>query len=171
MDSLQWNPVNGSETCQQPGQLRDRCLAGRVPLQPGLLSPLDPMRAEPEDGTSIFGTVFGFLVFFVLLLLCVQAMFHLYVTSLVTAAATQAATAVARSGGDPTAEPAAQDAAVAELGGWGRDHTHFRWVEVDAELVRLQVIAYSGAMLPLPGLSRRIERTVTVPTQVFRGAP
>lgn len=128
------------------------------------------MRAEPEAGTAIFGTVFGFLVFFVLLLFCVQVLFRLYVTSLVTAAATQAATTVARSGGDPTAEPAAQAAALGDLGGWGAAHARFRWVEVDAEIVRLQVIAYSGAMLPLPGLARRIERTVTVPTQVFRGA-
>ena len=128
------------------------------------------MRAEQEGGTAIFGTVFGFLTFMVLLLFCVQVLFHLYVASLVTAAATQAATSVARSGGDPAVEAAAQAAAVADLGGWGAAHAHFRWVEVDAEVVRLQVVADSGSMLPLPGLARRIERTVTVPTQVFRGA-
>lgn len=127
------------------------------------------MRAGPEDGTAIVGTVFGFLAFFVLLMFCVQVLFHLYVTSLVTAAATDAATMVARSGGDPATETEARAAAVADLGGWGAQHVLFRWVEVDAQVVRLQVIADSGAVLPLPGLSRRIERTVTVPTQVFGG--
>ncbi|MDA8061260.1 MAG: hypothetical protein M0T80_02310 [Actinomycetota bacterium] len=115
--------------------------------------------------------MFGFLVFFVLLLFCVQVLFHLYVTSLVTAAATDAATTVARAGGDPADEAAAEAVAVADLGSWGAAHTRFDWVEVDDRMVSLRVIAYSSATLPLPGLSRRIERTVTVPTQVFHGAP
>jgi hypothetical protein len=104
-------------------------------------------------------------------LFCVEALFHLYVASMVTAAATDAADTVAQSGGSPTAEPAAQATAVADLGGWGARHARFQWVEADGQLVRLRVVAETEALLPLPGLSRRIERTVTVRTEVFRGAP
>lgn len=115
--------------------------------------------------------MFGFLAFFALLLFCVQVLLHLYDASMVTAAATDAADTVARAGGNPAVEPAAQAAAEADLGRWGRSHVRFVWVEADDRLVRLRVVAESGAVMALPGLSRRIERTVTVRTEVFRGAP
>ncbi len=128
-------------------------------------------RAGREEGAGIFTTVFGFLAFFVLLLFCVEVLFHLYATSMLTAAATDAAQAVADAGGHPSAEPAAQSAALAELGRWGKAHARFEWLQADSQWVRLRVVATSAAMLPLPGLDRRIERTVTIRTEAFRGAP
>ena len=96
---------------------------------------------------------------------------HLYATSMVTAAATDAADAVAQAGGAPSALPAAQASATASLGGWGAAHTRFEWLAVGPDVVQLRVVADSPGFVLVPGLSRVIRRTVTVRTEVFRGAP
>lgn len=103
-----------------------------------------------------------------LLLLAVQTLLHLFAVSAVTAAADQAAEAVAGAGGNPSAVPAAQASAVGRLGGFGRDHAHFDWLEVDGRQVTLRVTAVSPALVPLPGSYRDISRTVTVRTERFR---
>ncbi|MHB1930163.1 MAG: hypothetical protein ACYDEN_12445 [Acidimicrobiales bacterium] len=110
-------------------------------------------------------------MFLTLLLFCAQVLVHLYATSMVTAAATDAADAVAQAGGAPAAVPVAQADAVASLGGWGAAHTSFDWLVVGPDVIRLRVVAESPGFLDLPGVSRVIRRTVTVRTEVFRGAP
>jgi hypothetical protein len=102
-----------------------------------------------------------------LLLTAVQVLVHLYAVSAVTAAANAAADTVAEEGGNPAGVPAAQAAALSGLGSFGA-HTTFDWLEVDGRQVRLEVIALSPALVPLPASYRRIVRTVTVRTERFR---
>jgi hypothetical protein len=104
-------------------------------------------------------------------LFAVQTLVHLYATSMVTMAATDAADAVANAGGDTGAEVGAVQAAEASLGAWGGSHVQFEWLEVDGDWVRLEVVAHSPGLLPLPASYRLIQRTVTVRTERFRGAP
>jgi hypothetical protein len=121
-----------------------------------------------DSGTAIVGTLVGFAIFMLLLLLAVQVAVRLYATSAITAAAESAASQVA-SAPVPAAEvPAAEGAARARLGGFGAEHTRFDWLEVDANQVVLEVTAEPPSFLP--GLSSwgAIRRTVTVRTERFR---
>jgi hypothetical protein len=121
-----------------------------------------------EGGTAIVGTLVGFAIFMILLLVAVQSLLHLYATSAVTAAANEAAEQVASEGGSARAVPAAQSAAEVRLGAFGSRHAHFDWLEVNGQQVVLQVTAESPALLPLPRSYRDITRTVTVRTERFR---
>jgi hypothetical protein len=127
-----------------------------------------PRRADDERGTAIIGTLVGFLIFMVLLLLGVQTLVHLYATSSLTAAANAAADQVATGGGSPASVPAAEASARADLGTFGAHDTRFDWIEVDQEQVVLRVTAHSPGLLPLSESLDRISRTVTVRTERFR---
>jgi hypothetical protein len=126
------------------------------------------VRTETEAGTAIVGTLVGFLIFMVLLLLAVQTLVHLYATSAVTAAANEAVQQVATGGGAPSGVPGAEAAARASIGFFGAGRTHFDWVEVDGNEVVLRVTAESPGFLPLSGSLLRISRTVTMRTERFR---
>ena len=123
---------------------------------------------DRETGIGVFGTLFGFLIFMVLLLFAVQVVVRLYATSTLTAVAIRAAQSVAQSpllGGDVAN---AEAIAKSSLGSFGSSHTTFVWKEVDSHLVVLELQASSPEFLPgLPGWSR-ISRTVTVRTERFR---
>jgi hypothetical protein len=114
------------------------------------------------------GTLVGFLIFMVLMLLAVQTLVHLYATSALTAAANEAVQKVATGGGATSQVPAAEAAARASLGSFGTERTHFEWVEVDGDQVVLRVTAQSPGFLPLSGSLQRISRTVTMRTERFR---
>jgi hypothetical protein len=128
------------------------------------------LRRPPDDetGEGLVGTLVGFTVFIVLLLLGVQVLIHLYAMSAVTAAANEAAEQVASAGGSASAVPAAQRAAVARLGTFGSRHTHFDWTQLGGQQVTVTVTAESPSFLPLPASYRDIERTVTIRTERFR---
>jgi predicted cobalt transporter CbtA len=125
-------------------------------------------RSRADSGTAIVGTVVGFLIFTVLLLLATQVLVRLYATSALTSAATRAAEDVA-SAPDPVAGvPAAEADARSRLGSFGATRTVFTWREVDGGQVVLEVAGRSPEFLPgLPGWSR-IDRTVIVRTERFR---
>ena len=134
-----------------------------------------PDKPEPrracEAGTGLIGSLAGFLVFIVLLLVAVQVLFDLYARSAATAAAFDAARRVA--GYDLVTLPAeqiAQAEAGAEtqarqtLGRYGREVV-FTWT-VTATLVELRIQAVNQRVLPAT-LARsigidRIDRTVRV---------
>ena len=123
---------------------------------------------DRDAGIGVFGTLFGFLIFMVLLLFAVQVVVRLYATSTLSAVAIRAAQSVAQSpllaGDVPNAEAAAK----ASLGSFGSSHTRFIWKQVDSHQVVLELQASSPEFLPgLPGWSR-ISRTVTVRTERFR---
>jgi hypothetical protein len=126
------------------------------------------LRPPAEAGTAVVGTLVGFFIFMVLLLLGVQTLLHLYATSAVTAAADEAAQQVATGGGSTMEVPVAEAAARASLGTFGREHTRFDWLVVDAQEVVLRVTASSPGFLPLPASFDRISRTVTLRTERFR---
>jgi hypothetical protein len=131
-----------------------------------LNAPPDP---DHEAGEGLIGTLVGFTIFMILLLLGVQVLVHLYATSAVTAAANEAAEQVASAGGAPSAVPGAQRVAVSRLGSFGSHHAHFDWIELGGQQVTVTVSAESPSFLPLPSSFRDIERTVTVRTERFRG--
>jgi hypothetical protein len=116
----------------------------------------------------VVGTLVGFLIFMVLLLLGVQTLVHLYATSALTAAANEAAQQVATGGGAASEVPAAEAAARAGLGSFGAERTQFDWIEVDDDQVVLRVTAMSPGFLPLSGSLQHISRTVTMRTERFR---
>jgi hypothetical protein len=124
--------------------------------------------APPDSGTALVGTLVGFFIFMVLLLLGVQTLVHLYATSALTAAAVEAAQQVATEGGAPADVPAAEQAARSSLGRFGGEHTSFDWIEVDGQQVVLRVTARSPGLLPLPASFERVSRTVTLRTERFR---
>lgn len=113
------------------------------------------------------GTLVGFLIFMLFLLVAVQVLVRLYATSSLTSAAFTAARRVATASSPAAAVPAAQDAAIQQLGSLGAQHTTFSWQEVDGQQVVLQVRADVPGFAPLPGL-RHIVRTVTVRTERVR---
>jgi hypothetical protein len=151
---------------QQSGQLHrpvvEQQLLNRRPAHAALV------RTGHEAGTAVVGTLVGFLIFMVLMLLGLQTLIHLYATSAVTAAANEAAQQVATAGGQPGGVPAAEASARASLGSFGADRTHFDWIEVDAEQVVLRVTARSPGLVPLSGSLQRISRTVRLRTERFR---
>jgi hypothetical protein len=128
-----------------------------------------PPGPDDEAGEGLVGTLVGFTIFMVLLLLAVQALVHLYATSAVTTAANEAAEQVASAGGAASAVPAAQQEAGQRLGSFGSRHTRFEWLELGGQQVTLRVVAESPAFIPLPASYRDIVRTVTVRTERFRG--
>jgi hypothetical protein len=151
---------------QQPGELHWE-LVEQFQL---LIAMVDSEAGEARDeaGEGLIGTLVGFIMFMLLLLLAVQTLVHLYATSAVTAAANDAAEQVASAGGSASEVPAAQREAVARLGTFGGRHAKFEWDEIGGQQVTLTVTARSPALLPLPASYRDIERTVTVRTERFR---
>jgi len=123
---------------------------------------------DASAGTAVVGTLVGFLIFMLLLLLGAQTLVHLYATSALTAAANEAAQQVATAGGSPVEVPAAEAAARSSLGSFGRRNTRFDWIEVDAQRVVLRVTASSPGLLPLGRALDRISRTVTLRTERYR---
>jgi hypothetical protein len=122
----------------------------------------------PELGTSIVGTLVGFLIFMTLLLLSAQVLIRLYATSTLAAAAARAAEQVAEAPDPLAAAPAAEAAARQQLGTFGATRTHFDWIEIDGQQVVLEVRGDSPTLLPLlPGWSA-IKRIVTLRTERFR---
>jgi hypothetical protein len=121
-----------------------------------------------ERGTAVIGTLVGFCVFMVFLLLAVQTLVHLYATSTLTSAAFDAAHRVAASPDGAASIPMAQTDAQRSLGSFGTSHTRFAWVRADGAEVVLRVQAQSPGFLPLPASFRRIDRTVTVRVERFR---
>ena len=128
----------------------------------------DEVGTADEAGTAVVGTLVGFLIFMVLMLLGLQTLIHLYATSAVTAAANEAAQQVATAGGARQGVPAAEAEARASLGAFGARRTRFDWIEVDGDQVVLRVTATSPGLLPLSGSLQRISRTVTLRTERFR---
>jgi hypothetical protein len=121
-----------------------------------------------ERGTAFIGTLVGFAIFVLLLLLAVQTMVHLYATSAVTAAAFDAADAVATDPAGQAAEiPAAESAARQRLGRLGPS-ADFEWKEADGEQVVLELRVDSPGFLPFSSSLLQIDRTVVVRTERFR---
>jgi hypothetical protein len=128
-----------------------------------------PHRADDAAaGTAVIGTLVGFLIFMLLLLLGAQTLVRLYATSALTAAANEAAQQVATSGGSSLEVPVAEAAARSSLGTFGRDDTRFNWIEVDGQRVVLRVTARSPGLLPLGRSFNRISRTVTLRAERYR---
>ena len=125
-------------------------------------------RGGPELGTSIVGTLVGFLIFMTLLLFSAQLLVRMYATSTLTAAAARAAEQVAEAPDPLTAAPTAESAARQQLGSFGATRTRFDWLEVDGQQVVLQIRGDSPSFLPLPNGWSAITRTVTVRTERFR---
>jgi hypothetical protein len=123
--------------------------------------------ADRDQGTAVVGTLVGFLMFMILLLVAVQVLVRLYATSAITAAAFSAARRVATDPAGVAAVPASQAAAVRQLGSFGAHRTSFLWQEVDGQRVVLRVTADPPGFLHLPGLGP-IVRTVTVRTERIR---
>ncbi|HEX2064726.1 MAG TPA: hypothetical protein VHE80_09940 [Acidimicrobiales bacterium] len=105
-------------------------------------------RRHDENGQGVVATLFGVLVFVVLLLFAAQVLVGLYTTSVVTAATYDAARIVA--GADAGMQGAARDDAEAgarrQLGRAGED-MKFAWA-VDADAVRLTVRTGRPTLLP-----------------------
>jgi hypothetical protein len=124
-----------------------------------------------EAGTGLVGSLAGFMVFVVLLLVAAQVLFDLYARSAVTAAAFDAARRVA--GYDLVtlpadqiieAEAAAEMQARQTLGRYGRE-VLFTWT-LTSSVVELRIQAVNQRLLPAT-LARsigidRIDRTVRV---------
>lgn len=122
-----------------------------------------------ERGAGLVGTIVGFTMFMVLLLLALQVTVHLYATSAITAAAFNAADTVATSTGSRTAAAAlAESRARRELGDLGGTQTAFHWQELNSHRVVLEVVCQSPHFLPLPTSFDRIKRVVSVRTERFR---
>jgi hypothetical protein len=119
----------------------------------------------------VVGTLVGFVIFMLLLLLAAQVLVRLYATSTLTAVATRTAEQVAQSPDPVSALSGADAAARSELGAFGAEHTTFVWKEVDANQVVLEVRGVSPEFVPVPGAWRVIDRTVTVRTERFRRSP
>jgi hypothetical protein len=109
--------------------------------------------SDGERGTGVIGTVIGFAVFLVLLLVAVQVLFDLYARSALTAAAFDAARRVA--GYDlatlPTdqltlAEADAESQARQSLGRYGRD-VSFTWTLTPTD-VELRVRIVNSSVVP-----------------------
>jgi hypothetical protein len=131
-------------------------------------NPENLVRPRSETGTAVVGTLVGFLIFLILLLLSVQILVRLYAASALTASATNAAEMVADSSEPAAAVPGAEASARSRLGTFGATRTTFDWREVDPQQVVLQVNGLSPAFLPLPASWLSIRRTVTVRTERFR---
>lgn len=131
--------------------------------------PAEKLRPDGDDGTGLVSAFIGFTIFLVLLLFAAQVLVRLYATSALTATAFDAAREVASTPGDPvSAVPAAEAAARHRLGRFGAAHTVFTWLEADDQQVVLRVDAAAPGLMPVPGESRQIERTVTVRRERFR---
>jgi hypothetical protein len=127
---------------------------------------------EPNDrtdwGTAYIGTLVGFAIFMLLLLVAVQTMVHLYATSAVTAAAFDAADAVATDPSGQAAEiPVAESVARRRLGRLGSSAV-FEWEEADGQQVVLELRVRSPGFLPFSSGLLEIDRTVVVRTERFR---
>ncbi len=120
-----------------------------------------------EDGTAVIGTVVGFLIFMIFLLVAVQVLVRLYATSVLTAAAFSAARAVATAPVPADEVAPAQRQAIQQLGSFGARHTTFDWQEVGGQQIVLRVRAEAPGFVPIPGL-RSIQRTVAVRTERVR---
>jgi Flp pilus assembly protein TadG len=127
-----------------------------------------------ERGAGLLATLFGALVFLLLLLFAVQVLVGLYVRSMVTATAYDAALAVAgggafgNAGGQEATVPAAEATARSRLGEIGSRVT-FTWQEVSNERVVLEVHVVAPQFVPLRLAPLAvIDRTVIVRTERFR---
>ncbi len=137
-------------------------------LRAGPSSRRAPGRGGLDFGTSVVGTLVGFLIVMTLLIFCVQVLVRLYATSTLTAVAARAAEDVAESP-DPASEmPLAVTEARQQLGPFGATRARFQWLEVDRQQVVLTVRGDSPTLLPLPGGWSSITRTVTIRTERFR---
>ena len=128
-----------------------------------------------ERGAGLLSSVFGLTVFLVLLLFCVQVMYHLYATSAVTGALYDAGREVAGfdGGEDRSASAARAEATMRErLGQYGRERIELRWDLSDPNTVRVEVRADHPSVFPswfsdqLPFTS--IERSVDVAQEVVQ---
>jgi hypothetical protein len=127
-----------------------------------------PGKDETDRGTAYIGTLVGFAIFLLLLLVAVQTMVHLYATSAVTAAAFDAADAVATNPAGQAAEiPVAESVARQHLGSLGPS-AEFDWLEADGNQVVLELRVRSPGFLPFSSSLLQIDRTVTVRTERFR---
>jgi hypothetical protein len=123
---------------------------------------------EADRGTALIGTLVGFAIFLLLLLVAVQTFVHLYATSAVTAVAFDAAQEVATDPDSQAAEvPVAESRARQRLGHLGAAAT-FNWAEVDGQQVVLEVSVRSPGFLPFSSSLLQIDRTVVVRTERFR---
>jgi Flp pilus assembly protein TadG len=126
-------------------------------------------RREGRDrGTAIVGTLVGFTIFILLLLVAVQTLVHLYASSTVSAATFDAAWAVATEPNDEAAEiPIAETQARRRMGRLGSSAT-FRWLEADGQQVAVEVEVRSPGFLPFSSSLLQVQRTVVVRTERFR---
>ena len=131
---------------------------------------------DPPRGSGLFGTLMGFTVFMLLLVVAVQVLFNLYATTVVTGAAYDAARLVAGydSASDRCAATAGAEAALrGRLGGYTeRGTVTLAWTCRDPETVSLAVLADHPTILPrrlrgLTGLGR-LERTIEVRVEDLR---
>ncbi|RMH71475.1 MAG: hypothetical protein D6683_14515 [Actinomyces sp.] len=135
-----------------------------------------PARFEAETGAGLLGTVAGFAVFCVMLLVAVQVLFDLYATTVVTGAAHDAARRVASADAEGrrcAAALVAEREFVAALGGYGRDgRARLRIDCTDPDVVRARVVADHPDLVPslvgrLTGLGR-VDRTLEIRTETLR---
>lgn len=121
-----------------------------------------------DTGTAVVGTLVGFAIVLILLLLAVQVVLRMFATSALSGAATRAAEAVASSPDPASAVPVAEADARRSLGSYGSRRTVFVWEEVDGSQVTVMIRAPEPRVLPIiPGWGW-ITRTVTVRTERFR---
>ncbi len=125
-------------------------------------------RKRPDLGTSVVGTLIGFVILMTLLLFCAQVLVRLYASSTLTSVAARAAEEVAESPDPLTEMPLAVSEAQQQLGTFGATRTRFQWLEVDAQRVVLEVRGDSPSLLPMPGEWSSITKTVTIRTERFR---
>ncbi len=130
---------------------------------------------QRERGAGLLSSVLGLTVFLVLLLFCVQVMYHLYATSAVTGALYDAGREVAGydAGEDRAAAAARAEAKMRDrLGQYGRERVELRWDLSDPNTVRVEVRADHPSVFPswfstrLPFTS--IERSVDVAQEVVQ---
>jgi hypothetical protein len=127
-----------------------------------------PAASQCDRGTSVVGTLVGFLIFMTLLLFAAQVLVRMYATSSLTSVAARAAEQVAEAPDPQAAAVAAQTTARRDLGVFGATRTRFQWLEIDGTQVVLKVRGDSPTLLPLPGGWSSIVRTVSVRTERFR---
>lgn len=109
--------------------------------------------ADGDRGTGVFGTMFGFLVFFLFLLFAVQLLFGLYARTTVTAVATDLAQRAANDGAtlDESRLADYESEGRRRLGRYGAE-TSFRFALVDRDADGTDDAVAVSVTAPLPQL-------------------
>lgn len=135
-----------------------------------------------ERATGVFGSTFGFTVFVIFLLFCVQLLFGLHVRTTVTAVAADLAQRAANEGPGALEAPrveAYRAEARQRLGRYGERVTFdFRLVDTDrdgrGDTIAVRVDARLPTLLPerlVPASPTRFTRTMHARLEVFQEEP